>query len=349
MLVLQPFLQPDLGIVMFKPGKTLLGDLVKMSQGNRLVIMPLPEELVNTPSGKVSNQSLSLGDKLSSDENNLLDGCLIAFFLDVDVQSRLGNFYKWLERIPHCQLFNGEYCDKNLTILDYSEGAIRLCWHHDNEERLNPSDRGRERAKKNVSIWGLEAIKNQLNLNRRPSLHEICWWAVQNGVYEKLPQSIVDKAFGIKQKQSDKCLLKRESDDRDRPDGKSMLNRQMKGIKSAIDKSIRTKLEVDQEPPAMFMARPKEKTWHSERYLKFVRSLPCVITGKTSDVVAHHLIGHGEGKMAGKSHDLFTIPLHTDEHRKFHDDPKAWEAKHDSQLYYVKQTIKKALDLGALF
>jgi len=147
MLVLQPFLQPDLGIVMFKPGKTLLSDLVKMSQGNRLVIMPLPEELVNVPSGKVNKPIPSSGDKPDS---GLLDECLIGFFLDSEVQKRLGNFYSWLGRIPHCQLSDGQYCDNNLTILDYSKGAIRLCWHHDNQERINPSEHGRERAKKNA-------------------------------------------------------------------------------------------------------------------------------------------------------------------------------------------------------
>jgi hypothetical protein len=65
-------------------------------------------------------------------------------------------------------------------------------------------------------------------------------------------------------------------------------------------------------------------------------------------VVAHHLIGHGEGEMGGKTHDLFTMPLTVDEHRRFHDDPKGWEEQNGSQLYWVKQTIKKGLELGAL-
>ncbi|WP_233357568.1 DUF968 domain-containing protein, partial [Vibrio cholerae] len=87
-----------------------------------------------------------------------------------------------------------------------------------------------------------------------------------------------------------------ESDERFELDSKSILAERVKSIC----------LTVDDEPPAMFMARPKEITWHSEKYLKFVRSLPCVNTGKTEGVVAHHLIGHGEGKMGGKTHDLFT-------------------------------------------
>ncbi|WP_240798165.1 DUF968 domain-containing protein [Vibrio sp. H11] len=52
--------------------------------------------------------------------------------------------------------------------------------------------------------------------------------------------------------------------------------------------------------------------------------------------------------MGGKTHDLFTIPLAADEHRRFHDDPRGWEARHGSQLFYVKQTIKRTLELGAL-
>ncbi|WP_282476500.1 DUF968 domain-containing protein [Vibrio sp. ABG19] len=68
----------------------------------------------------------------------------------------------------------------------------------------------------------------------------------------------------------------------------------------------------------------------------------------TEDVVAHKLIGHGEGNMGGKTHDLFTIPLAADEHHRFHHDPREWEARHGSQLFYVKQTIKRALEFGAL-
>lgn len=112
------------------------------------------------------------------------------------------------------------------------------------------------------------------------------------------------------------------------------------------------KFEIDAEPPAMFMERPKASTWQSEAYLKFVRSLPCIITGRkasdTDPVVAHHLIGHGEGKMGGKAHDLFTMPMLASEHQRFHHDPKAWEQQYGSQLQHVKATIKKALDMGAV-
>lgn len=52
--MLKPFFQSDLGLVMFKPGKSLLDELTRMSAGNRLLVAPLPKELVNTPSGKIN-------------------------------------------------------------------------------------------------------------------------------------------------------------------------------------------------------------------------------------------------------------------------------------------------------
>ncbi|BBM66337.1 hypothetical protein VA249_29830 [Vibrio alfacsensis] len=334
MLVLQPFLQADLGLMMFKPGKALLGELALMSEGNRLVVMPLPKELVNVPSGKLKRPIFP-----ESSTSLVEDDRLVAFFKQPEVQKRLGNFYHWLERIPHCQLSDGEYCDKNLTFLDCAVGAIRLCWHHDNQERVQPTEKGREIAKRNFLLWGLEVIQHQLRSSHPVTLPELCWWSVVNGVYEHLPVSIVDQMYGVKPKPTAKVLtLKREADERDEADSKALLIKAVKAIN----------ITVDDEPPAMFMARPKEKAWHSEKYLKFVRSLPCVITHKTEGVVAHHLIGHGEGKMGGKAHDLFTMPLSADEHQRFHHDPKAWEAKNGSQLFYVKQTIKKALELGAL-
>jgi hypothetical protein len=331
MLVLQPFLQHDLGLMMFKPGKTLLGELAKMSQGNRLVVMPLPEELLNVPSGKLNRPVFPDSSKSLVGDDRLLE-----FFRHPDVQRKLGSFEHWLARVPHCQLSDGEFCDKNLTILD---GAVRVCWHHDNAERSEPTDKSRIIAKRNVLLWGLECVKSQLRSSTPVTLAELCWWSVVNGVYECLPRSVLDEMFAVKKKAKKTGVVMRfESDERFELDSKSILAGRVKSIC----------LTVDDEPPAMLMARPKEITWHSEKYLNFVRSLPCVITGKKEGVVAHHLIGHGEGKMGGKAHDLFTMPLVADEHRRFHDDPKGWEARHGSQLFYVKQTIKKALELGAL-
>lgn len=341
MLALKPFIQHDLGLVILKPGKVLLDEFTRMSNGNRILISPLPKELVNVPSGKLNHSAIPNSSKKSLvDDERLLE-----FFLHAEVQNRLGNFYHWLERIPHCQLSDGEFCDKNLTFLDCKHGALRLCWHHDNQERKNLSENARVTAKSNVLVWGVGAVSRSLHLgsNHCLTLPELCWWAVRNNVYECLPQSIVDQMFGIKSKSKrDVLTLRRESDPDFSLDGKEQLERLAKQV---------VHLTVDDNPPAMHMKRPKQLNWRSEKYLKFVRSLPCVVTGRTgtdSDpVVAHHLIGHGEGKMGGKAHDLFVMPMLASVHQEFHHDPKAWEAKFGSQLFFVKQTLKRSLDVGA--
>jgi hypothetical protein len=329
MLVLQPFLQADLGLMMFKPGKTLLSELAKMSQGNRLVVMPLPAELVDVPSGKLHRPIFQERSKPLIEDERLLE-----FFTKPDVVKRLGGgFYQWLERIPHCQLSDGEYCDKNLTMLDYSVGAIRLCWHHDNQERLTMSDKGRQIAKRNLLLWAHASVVRSLNFpqGHALTLPELGWWSIKNSVYQDLPNSVLNQLVGTKH--SDEYFTRFEP----APDTK------MESLVKPVIEFI-----VDPEPPAMFMARPKEIKWRSEKYLKFVRSLPCVVTGRTEGVVAHHLIGHGEGEMGGKTHDLFTMPLTVDEHRRFHDDPKGWEDRNGSQLTHIKNVIGRALGIGAL-
>lgn len=342
MLVLKPFLQPDLGLMMFKPGKSLLDELARMSAGNRLLVAPLPKALVNIPSGKVNIPVIPD----SSTKSLVGDERLLEFFLHEAVQKQLGSFYHWLEHIPHCQLSDGEFCDKNLTILDCKQGAVRLCWHHDNEERLNPSNRLRDLGKENVLVWGVTAVCSQLRFEPQHhlTLPELCWWAVKEGVYKYLPQAIIDDVFHVKQSSKQQGPhLRRESDFRYEVDYKAALTERAKQV---------IKLNIDESPPAMHMKRPKQLTWRNEKYLTFVRSLPCCATGQfgteSDPVVAHHLIGYGEGKMGGKAHDLFMMPMLASIHQEFHHDPKAWEAKFGSQLLHLKQTLKRALDLGAI-
>ncbi|MDO6707951.1 DUF968 domain-containing protein [Photobacterium sp. 1_MG-2023] len=342
MLVLQAFPHRELGLLMLKPGTKLLESFVEELGSNRVVVMPLPESFVNVPSGKL-NQPI----QATKSSSLVDDDRLIAFFNHPEVRKRLGNgFNFWMNQIQHCQLGDGTYCDKNLTITECAGGAVRSCWHHDNEARRSQGKKSEQLAKRNVLLWALSAVASQLGLGIQHALTpaELCWWAVRHEVYPHLPDAFLDDVF--KREEAHKRVglgAKRSTNARYAEPVSDLVERLAKPVK---------KLEVDAEPPAMFMARPKANTWKSEAYLKFVRSLPCCVTGrKGSDldpVVAHHLIGHGEGKMGGKAHDLFTMPMLASEHQKFHHDPKAWEQQYGSQLEYVKATIKKALDMGAV-
>jgi len=338
LLVLKAIPQEELGLLLLKPGTKLLKQFTKQLAGNRVLVMPLPDSLVTVNSGalKLASEPITPQSQLC-EESRLLE-----FFAHEEVQKRLGDdFKKWVECIPHCQAYDGDYCDKNLTVAKRGLGLIRLCWHHDNECCESVEQVGH--ANKNLMHWAIHRIEGLLQEGQPLTVSSLCWWAVRHGLYQYLPESFLYD------------VLNRE-------DARRWVGNGYKSTGVAYSESPAQEMErlakpvktftIDAEPPAMFMARPKPSTWKCESYLKFIRSLPCVVTGsKGTDldpVVAHHLIGHGEGKMGGKAHDIFTFPILASEHTKLHHRVKAWEDRHGDQLLYIKSTIKKAFELGAL-
>lgn len=62
----------------------------------------------------------------------------------------------------------------------------------------------------------------------------------------------------------------------------------------------------------------KGKLYRDKNFLSFVRSRPCLITGRTDDTVAHHVrLGQGGG-MGIKPSDYRTLPLHPLQHSRLH-------------------------------
>ncbi|EEV5793015.1 DUF968 domain-containing protein [Escherichia coli] len=62
----------------------------------------------------------------------------------------------------------------------------------------------------------------------------------------------------------------------------------------------------------------------------------------------HHLIGHGQGGMGTKAHDLFVLPLCRKHHDELHTDTVAFEEKYGSQLELIFRFIDRALAIGVL-
>lgn len=58
--------------------------------------------------------------------------------------------------------------------------------------------------------------------------------------------------------------------------------------------------------------------WRSDKYLEFVRSRPCCVTGSEVDVVAHHVRCFGHGGVGLKPPDWMCVPLTAVEHAKLH-------------------------------
>lgn len=86
----------------------------------------------------------------------------------------------------------------------------------------------------------------------------------------------------------------------------------------------------------------------NKKYLEWVRSLPCVITGDHI-VEAHHLIGYGQSGMGLKASDWYAFPLSPLLHRELHDRGwKEWEEKYGCQWRFVAQTMHQAAEEGIL-
>ena len=87
----------------------------------------------------------------------------------------------------------------------------------------------------------------------------------------------------------------------------------------------------------------KIKPYRNKKYIDWVKSLPCCITGMPADD-AHHLIGYGLGGMGTTASDCFTIPLTRYMHTQLHLDSRAWEDIHGSQVDYCIETLHRAME-----
>ncbi|MCI3571521.1 DUF968 domain-containing protein [Escherichia coli] len=76
-------------------------------------------------------------------------------------------------------------------------------------------------------------------------------------------------------------------------------------------------------------------------------AVQCACCGMPADD-PHHLIGHGQGGMGTKAHDLFVLPLCRKHHDELHTDTVAFEEKYGSQLELIFRFIDRALAIGVL-
>ena len=79
--------------------------------------------------------------------------------------------------------------------------------------------------------------------------------------------------------------------------------------------------EAFSKSPVSKKRRPRE---HDDKHLAFIRTLPCVLTGKRPVEAAHvryadPAYGKRETGKSEKPHDKWTVPLSPEKHREQHD------------------------------
>ncbi|RVR52531.1 DUF968 domain-containing protein, partial [Citrobacter freundii] len=224
------------------------------------------------------------------------------------------------------------------TITRHAPGSIRTCWGCDLKIREQFTEGLAGIARQNLVSWLLKVVNGQLGFSEDHvlTLPEFCWWMVRNDLADEIPEAVAHKALRLK-KESHQSVT-RESDIVPTLPSQQLVQEKAKKIVA---------MKVDPETPESFMLKPKRRRWVNEKYTRWVKAQPCVCCNKQADD-PHHLIGHGQGGMGTKAHDLFVIPLCREHHDELHADPVAFEAKYGDQLVLVFRVIDRALAIGVL-
>lgn len=90
------------------------------------------------------------------------------------------------------------------------------------------------------------------------------------------------------------------------------------------------------------------KEYRNKKYITWIKTLPCVISGLPADD-PHHIIGHGMGGMGTTASDLFAMPMCRAVHARLHSmSHKDWEAENGSQWTFVRWTLAAAIRDGVI-
>ncbi|WP_048980356.1 DUF968 domain-containing protein [Enterobacter asburiae] len=335
--LLQPVIARELGVVLLKPGR----ELMELFTTGRVLIERQPESMREYQTGRVpdARQPLAENEQLRS------------FFLNEKVLTAAGGISGldyWLLKYGggNCQYAHSDYHYHELTIMHHEPGSILLCGYCDNQLREQHTEGLADLACNNVVAYVLDSVRIYLCLDksRETSLAELCWWAVRKGVTDALPESCVREALRLPQESK----IGRESDITPSVPASSILWELVSAVDlpDALTEPL-VGVMVDPAPPQSFMRRPKRLCWGSRNYLNWVKTQPCECCQQQSDD-PHHLIGWGQGGMATKAHDIFTIPLCRKHHTELHNDRLAFERKYGSQLEMIIRVLDRAYALGVL-
>jgi len=314
---------------MFRPG----GELFPMFISGRVLISNEPDFMKTMPTGALAETSQELAD----------DPALTKFFTDERVIAAAGGvdaLERWLTlRGDACQWSGEEYHDKNVTFQRYAASSIRLCWHHDRVLSQMTSPRLDEIANRNLAEWILYTVSVAFQFpdHHQVTLPEICWWAAINNVIPAMPETPARQVLRWKPIEIPHGVM-RECDIEPIVSATSELEERVKPVLA---------IAIDPETPESFMLIPKRRRWTSEKYTRWVKTLPCAGCGQSADD-PHHIIDHGFGGAGTKPHDLFIIPLCRRCHNELHKNTPVFEEKHGSQLEMVLRTQDRSLALGVI-
>lgn len=329
--LLKPIIQKELSAVFLK----ISADLWPHMSG-RLLVATEPEEFKSLPDGRLPVVEQQLAN----------DPRLLPFFEQERVINAAGGsrvLEAWVKQLKECQWHDPDDTHvQNLTTLRYGQRSIRLCWHHDNKLREHTLPRLDQLATSNLITWIISTVCGHFRFpeGHQLTMPELCWWAVVNEVSDLLPVVIARASLRMLPVVT-KSGPTRESDITWTPNPTQIIESKVEQVKQVLA------LKIDDEPPASFMRIPKRQRWENKKWLKWVKSQQCCGCGSSAGD-PHHIIGHGQGGMGTKAHDLFTIPLCRICHDALHADMRVWEAEHGSQIVLWFHFMDRSISIGAM-
>lgn len=343
--LLTPEIAPRMGIVLFRPGS----ELMPLFMQGRVLLEPEPERYSSFASGAVPAASQPLAD----------DPAVRAVFRHEAVIRRAGGvecLESWLLREKGCQWPHSGWHSENMTTMRHAPGAIRLCWHCDNQLRDQTSESLGQLAHQNLSAWMIDVIRHAMNgsQERELSLAELSWWAVRNQVADALPEAVLRRSLGLRAEKI--RSMYRESDIvPGEQTATSILKQRTKNLaplphahqQNPPQEKTVVSIAVDPESPAQYLQRQKSQREEMPVYTRWVKTQKCMTCGNQADD-PHHIIGHGLGGMGTKADDLFVIPLCRKCHSELHAGVKDFEEKHGSQLLLLIRFLMHARNSGVL-
>ncbi|MBL5904429.1 DUF968 domain-containing protein [Serratia fonticola] len=324
--LLKPIIQPELGLVFLKPGKALLPMF-----GGRVLISTEPHEFSQLPSGALP----------AADQQIANDPRFQPFYQQDRVIRAAGGINAleyWVSQKSACQA-DGEH-SRHMVTLRYGNSALCLCQSHDNLYTGQTLPKLDVIADTNRAAWIVDRVRGHFLLpeGHQLTLPELCWWAVLHDLADLLPEDISAASLRVKP-HTVPAGTKKEADITHTPAAQEI-------VAAKASKAIKV-LKIDSEPPQSFMKIPKRHRWVNPKYLQWVKSQPCVCCGARADD-PHHIIGHGQGGMGTKAHDLLTIPLCRQHHDDLHRDMSRWELEHGSQVVLWYEFFDLSVALGAI-
>lgn len=336
-LLLTPYFQTEVGIVFYR----IPPNVSPTAFGERTLLQPAPTDLATVKSGKVADFS----------PNSTACSAIASFAKSETVRQKLNTSQKIYGALPYlqfvaqlqvCQCRDGKYCHHEKNVVETTNGAVQICWHHDKlrmDGEISVEKLG-ALADENWTAFVSQCIRQTLRKAANIPLDyaDLVLFACIKGLSDELDDDELQQFFGYPPKPGIGGVTKESSIgfEQSVPDAKQ-------NVKAWGGK---LKLRVEPEPLAAFLAIPKLQRFEWRKWLQFVKSQPCMCCGKQADD-PHHIIGYG-GKMGSKQHDLFVIPLCRIHHDELHRNVGKFEQDYGSQLELLIKFLDRALGLGAL-